>query len=207
MAMLDLDAFARTPLSRDPFDHVIVPGFLAGDGLAAVEADYPAVPGPGSYPTSELSIKPGFQALLSALEGPEFRDAMQAKFAMDLRGRPTMVTVRGHCQLKDGRIHTDSKTKLITVLLYVNASWNEDAGRLRLLRSKDDLDDYAAEVPPDAGTLLAFRRSDHSWHGHKPFAGARRAIQLNWVTDAGVVEREQGRHRFSATVKRALGWH
>ena len=70
-----------------------------------------------------------------------------------------MITVRGRSDGKDGRIHTDSATKIITLLLYLNPSW-EAAGRLRLLRGPDDLDDYAAEVPPLAGTMLAFRRSD-----------------------------------------------
>ena len=57
-----------------------------------------------------------------------------------------MITVRGQSDGKDGRIHTDSATKLITVLLYLNPGWEAAAGRLRLLRGADDLDDYAAEV-------------------------------------------------------------
>ena len=75
------------------------------------------------------------------------------------------------------------------------------AGRLRLLRRPDDLDDYAAEVPPLAGTMVAFRRSATSFHGHHAHVGARRSIQLNWVTNAGVVRRELGRHRWSARLK------
>jgi len=39
-------------------------------------------------------------------------------------------------------------------------------------RSGKDLEDIAAEVPPTDGTLVAFKRSDYSWHGHKPFASA-----------------------------------
>ena len=62
--------------------------------------------------------------------------------------------------------------------------------RLRLLRGADNLDDYVAEVPPYGGTLLAFKRSDKSWHGHKPISGQRRAIQLNWVTNQAVVDHE-----------------
>src|SRR3989304_5300202 len=54
---------------------------------------------------------------------------------------------------------------------------------------------------PDEGTLLAFRRSDNSFHGHKSFVGERRVIQFNWVTDAGVVARERLRHRVSAWFK------
>jgi Rps23 Pro-64 3,4-dihydroxylase Tpa1-like proline 4-hydroxylase len=113
-----------------------------------------------------------------------------------------MYTVRGYVRERDGAIHTDSKTKIITVLLYMNERWQEDAGRLRLLRSPDNLDDYVAEVPPYGGTLLAFRRADNSWHGHKPISGQRRAIQLNWVTSQAVVDAEQNRHGFSTQLKR-----
>ena len=74
----------------------------------------------------------------------------------------------------------------------MNEEWQEDAGRLRILRSASDLEDYAAEVPPNGGTLLVFRRSDRSWHGHKSTSGSRRAIQLNWVTSQAVVDHEQG---------------
>ena len=112
-----------------------------------------------------------------------------------------MVTVRGRCQQKDGRIHTDTETKIITLLIYMNQSWDMDTGRLRLLRNADNLDDMITEVPPEWGTLLAFRRSDNSYHGHKPFVGERRTVQLNWVTDAGVVEHELARHRMSARLK------
>ena len=52
---------------------------------------------------------------------------------------------------------------------------------LRLLRSSTDIEDYAAEVVPEKGNLLGFRRCDRSFHGHKPYAGPRRAIQLSWL--------------------------
>lgn len=199
---LDLAAFAATPLVRDPFPYLIVPGFLGRAALDAIAADFPRIEKPGSFPTSELSFGPGFQALLGELEGPAMRDACAAKFAIDLTDRPTMVTVRGRAQRKDGRIHADSKTKLITVLLYMNETWEAPGGRLRLLRSPDSLDDYVAEVPPVEGTLIAFAVTPHSWHGHEPSEGERRVIQLNWVTEEAVVRHEQARHRFSARLKR-----
>jgi predicted 2-oxoglutarate/Fe(II)-dependent dioxygenase YbiX len=71
-----------------------------------------------------------------------------------------------------------------------------------LLRSPDSLDDVVAEVPPQAGTLLAFRVTDNSWHGHLPVTGPRRVVQLNWVESAAVVRRERARHGLSARVKR-----
>jgi SM-20-related protein len=199
---LDLDAFAATPLVREPFPHLIVPGFLGRAALDAIAEDFPAIAKPGSFPVSELRFGQRFGSLLSELEGPAMRAACAAKFAVDLAGRPTMVTVRGRAQRKDGRIHADSKTKLLTVLIYMNETWEAPGGRLRLLRSPDNLEDYVAEVPPIEGTLLAFAVTPHSWHGHEPSEGERRVIQLNWVTDEAVVRHEQARHRFSARLKR-----
>jgi hypothetical protein len=172
------------------------------DALKKVGADFPAVPGPGSHPPSELEIKGHFAALLHELEGATFRNVVEKKFGIELGQRPTMCTVRGYLQKKDGSIHTDSKTKIITVLLYLNECWDNKGGRLRLLRSGTDLEDYVAEVSPTNGALLIFRRSDHSWHGHEPYEGPRRAIQFNWVTSNDVVKKEQARHRLSTRLKR-----
>jgi SM-20-related protein len=206
MSMLDLDAFDATALATEPFPYLIVPGFLKQTARDAVGRDYPAIAKPGSFPVSEVAGGPAFSQLLEELEGPALRAAFERKFAIDLSGRPTMVTVRGQARAKDGRIHTDSKTKIITVLLYMNSGWEEDGGRLRLLRSADSLEDPIAEVPPDEGTLLAFLVTPNSWHGHRQFVGARRVIQLNWVTDDEVVRHEQSRHRFSARVKKLLSF-
>ena len=35
------------------------------------------------------------------------------------------------------------------------------------LALRPDLNDIIAEVSPIAGTLLAFKRTDNSWHGHE----------------------------------------
>ena len=202
MNYCDLAALERTPLERDPFEYVVVPDFLRSDRFPEVLSDYPEVPGPGSHPPAELSIRGHFEALIEELRGPEFQTTIERKFEIDLTDRPTMYTVRGFVWEKDGEIHTDSVTKIITVLLYMNERWQEDAGRLRLLRSPNDLEDYAAEVPPYGGTLLVFRRSDNSWHGHKPFVGPRRAVQLNWVTTQDVADHEQLRHQFATKLKK-----
>jgi SM-20-related protein len=201
MAIFDLKAFETTPLNHDPFDYMIVPNFVRGEALAALHRDYPRIAKPGSFPVSELEFGPGFQAMLDEFGSPEMRDAFERKFDIDLAGRPLTATVRGRCQQKDGRIHTDSKSKIITVLIYLNSKWENPGGQLRLLRGPDDLENYFAEVPPNEGTLLAFRRSDNSFHGHKPFVGERRVIQFNWVTDAGTAWRERVRHRISAWLK------
>jgi SM-20-related protein len=166
-----------------------------------VVADFPDIRDHGSYPADTLKHGPAFARLLAALTGPMLQEAIEEKFDIDLDRRPTMVTVRGRSDGKDGRIHTDSASKIITLLLYLNPGWDYAEGRLRLLRGPDDLDDFAREVAPAAGTMLAFRRSERSFHGHRPHVGERRVLQLNWVTEPAVVERELRRHRWSARLK------
>jgi hypothetical protein len=201
---LRLDAFRATPLTREPFQHLIVPGFVAPAALAAINADYPKISTSGSFPVDQVSFGPAFQTLLDELEGDDFRTAFEEKFGLDLEGRPTVTTVRGRCDARDGKIHTDSTSKIITVLIYLNESWENSGGRLRLLRSADNLNDILVEVPPVSGTLLAFKRSDNSWHGHEPFAGERRVIQFNWLTSEGNRQIAMLRHHTSAAFKRVL---
>jgi hypothetical protein len=199
---LDLDAFRAALLVREPFDYLILPGFVRPEALTALDADYPEVPGPGSFPVKQVAAGPAFWKLINALRGSEFRAACAEKFDLDLRRRPTTVTVRGRCSPKDGRIHTDSKSKLITILVYPNSSWEADGGRLRLLRSPTDIEAVVAEVPPVAGTLVAFRRSNNSYHGHLPFDGPRRVIQLNWLRSALRARLEMLKHGLSGWAKR-----
>lgn len=203
MGVLDIEKFDATPLKKEPFQHLCVTDFVDRAALDAARANYPDVPGPGSHPPHQLDISPEFQKLVDALRGPEFEAAVERKFGIDLSDRPTMYTVRGFCRAKDGKIHPDSKTKIITVLLYMNDDdWPNEGGRLRLLNSATDLEDYFDEIEPRGGTLLIFKRADNSWHGHHSYEGPRRAIQLNWVLDQSVVEREQGRHNISTRIKR-----
>lgn len=200
--LLDLDRLQATSLKTDPYEYLVVPNFVRPEALGAVIADFPDIRSTGSIPPSELDIHGAFRQLLAEMDGPQFQALIEEKFGVDLRDRPTMFTIRGNCDPRNGKIHTDTESKIITVLLYLNQQWEADGGRLRILRGPDDLDDWVEEVPPHGGTLLVFKRSTNSWHGHEPFEGQRRAIQMNWVTDDAVVRREQSRHRLTAFLKR-----
>ena len=199
---LDYQRFAETPLERAPFDHLIVPGFLRPRACDALDTGFPEIGRGGSFPADTLDLGSAFAAFLEELRGPALTRAVEAKFGIDLSGRPVMVTLRGQSRPKDGRIHTDSVSKLVTALIYMNPRWDSPEGRLRLLRGPGDIEDYAAEVPPDRGTLLAFRCGPTAYHGHKPFVGQRRSVQVNWMTDDAVAKRELGRHGLSAWAKR-----
>src|SRR4051812_6808909 len=202
---IDLAAFEAAPVVREPFAFAMVPHFVKPESMAAINADYPLVSHPGSFPLTSLQFGPAFAAFINAIQGPDFARAVERKLGVDLKGRPTMVTVRGVSAARDGQIHTDSRTKLITVLIYMNNDWEATSGRLRLLRGPGNLDDVIAEVPPDEGTMLIFQNEPNAWHGFHAFEGPRRVIQLNWVTDMGVMRREQFRHRVSAFFKRLRG--
>jgi hypothetical protein len=204
--VIDLRALAATALAPEPYPHLYVPNFIRREALAPLEEEFPAIADAGSLPPDSVATTPAFRRFLDELEGPALRNAIAEKFGIDLTGRPTLMTLRGQLSGKEGGIHTDSRTKLITVLIYFNRSWEQPGGRLRVLRSPADLEDYALEIPPLSGHMLAFRVGERSWHGHHPACGARRAIQLNWVTDTGVARREQFRHRVSASVKRVTRW-
>jgi hypothetical protein len=202
---IDVEAVRGAALTRSPFPYFMVPRFVRPEALAAINADFPTVAHAGSFPLPTLSFGPAFAAFMDAIRGPEFTRAVGEKLGIDLSRRPTMVTVRGQSNARDGQIHTDSVTKLVTVLIYMNGKWESPTGRLRLLRGPDDLGAVIAEVPPDEGTLLVFENKPNAWHGFEAFEGPRRVIQLNWVTNGRVVWWEQTRHKVSAFFKGLRG--
>src|SRR5579863_1537189 len=134
MMVLNLAALHDAPVTAEPFPFMVAEGVLPETELATVAADFPAITGPGVYPLAELTYGPAFAQLVDEIRSSELEALVAAKFDIDLSGRPLMITVRGYCQRRDGRIHTDSRDKLITCLLYLNEPrWTEQGGSLRLL--------------------------------------------------------------------------
>jgi SM-20-related protein len=181
MSMLDFERFDAVPLQSDPCPYLVVRGFVKPDAMAKINADYPAIAEPGNFPLERLVYGPAFAAFVDELTGARMKRHFATKFAMDLDPYPTQMTVRRLALGDDGHIHNDSITKKITILIYLNLAWDQEGGRLRILRSEGDLNDYAVEVEPSGGTLLAFRRNERSFHGFKPCEGERRTIQMYWV--------------------------
>jgi len=203
--MLRYDLLTEVEVVKHPFEHFIIPRFLAADCLDAVQRDFPIINQGGSFPLSALRYGPAFKQLTGELLGDRLRQLLARKFDMDFAGRPATLTVRGCTRMKDGQIHIDSQSKLITVLLYLNRDWKASGGRLRLLRSGHDIDDVIAEVPPDEGALLAFRCRENAWHGHQPFDGPRRSLQLNYVVSDSASRWSNIRHSLSAILKSLRG--
>lgn len=202
--MLNLAKLAAAELHREPFEYLLVDDILNDDCKAGIVADFPQIEQKGSHPLSRLTYGSAFKQLTDELLGPEFASAVAAKFVLELGSYPTMITVRGWSDSGDGQLHTDSKDKLITVLLYLNPEWTLDGGRLRLLRSKN-VNDYVAEVPPTIGSMVIFKRCDHSWHGFPPFEGKRMSLQMNWVKSDSYRRKERFRHEISSFMKSLVG--
>jgi hypothetical protein len=201
--LIDIDQFRAAPLTREPFTFTVVKNAIRPGDAAGVRADFPEIGDSGLLPVEATRPGPRFRELIEDMKSEAVARAFSEKFGVDLVGRPQMITVRGRCALRDGRIHTDSETKVVTVLLYFNEPWEAKGGRLRLLRSPTDLNDIIGEVPPDSGTMIASRRSDCSYHGHEPYEGVRRYLMVNWMTNDFAAQRELFRHRLSARVKQA----
>jgi SM-20-related protein len=205
MIELDYAALRAAPAATDPFPHVVVANFVPPAALRAVVADLPPLGKRGSFPLDALALGPNAQALMDALQGPRLREAIGGRFGLDLGDAPTMVTLRGWTNDRDGFIHCDSTAKRVTVLLYLNPAtdaWAQHEGCLRLLRGPGDLEDYVVEVPPVNGTLLVFPNGPSAWHGHRRFTGQRYSVQLNYMTTDAKARSELRRHRISAFMKR-----
>jgi SM-20-related protein len=203
-AVFDYDAFEATPLRTDPYEHVVVPGFVRRELLGAIARDFPEIADHGSHPVETLSAGPAFEAFWKEVQSDEFRARFARKFGVDLTGHPLMATAREYIDPVDGAIHTDSKTKVITILFYFNPEWPHEGGRLRVLRSATDLEDYADEIAPLDGLMLAFRRSAKSFHGHKPHDGHRRMVQIHWVDPKRIERNEKKRRTLRWRIKKLL---
>jgi hypothetical protein len=130
MGLLDLDALRSAAVTTDPFTFTVVQDFVPSETAAAIRRDFPAIAYPGRLPVEATHYGPRFGELIQELQSGAVAAAFSEKFGLDLVGRPTMITVRGRCQERDGRIHTDSECKLVTALLYFNESWEAVAKRV-----------------------------------------------------------------------------
>ena len=205
-ALINLDALKSAQVNSSPYTYFITSNFLTPEAIPLLRQDFPKIQKPGFLTLQDIDMRGAFRDLISQLESSELAVALSAKLGIDLDPFPRLTTVRRLSQLKDGRIHTDSQSKLATFLVYLNDDWTDDgAGRLRVLRGPDDFDDMAAEIPPTMGHAFGFKRADNSWHGHKPFAGERRVVQVTWLRDAAELERKKKRNSVAQFFKGLFG--
>ena len=203
--MLRLDVLAQRPTTATPFPHLTAEGLLGEEEKAGLARDFPDESKTGFFPVEQLSYGPAFQRLLDELETPEFSRIVGEKLGRDLASRPKMIVVRKWSAAKDGRPHTDGTDKVATALVYLNDDWGSEGGALRFLEGPD-LDGPGTDpIPARYGGFAAFARADDSWHGHKPFEGERRVVQVFWLKDADAAARKTKRHKRTNFLKAIFG--
>ncbi len=202
--MLDFDALRCAEAYETPFRFLIAGGVVSDEQAAAVRRDYPAITKSGFLPLSKLEAHGAFAALIADLQSDALGEALSSKLGLDLAGKPRMITVRRRSKLGDGRIHNDSKSKICTMLIYLNEAWDADGGAVRALNGPRDMADYAVEVAPVAGNVFAFARSETSWHGHPPFAGDRYVVQTTFLTSEAELARKENRGGLQTLMKRLI---
>ena len=164
--------------------------------------DFPDIDSGGSFPSDNLK-EGDIKKLVEELEGDEFKAILENKLGVNLKDAEVITTLRGFSRFKDGKIHTDSESKIVTVLLYLNKNWDNKIGNLRLLKKNNDLDNYIQEISSEYGNLVAFKVTDNCWHGFMPFEGKRLSIQLNYIYPKSL-NMHKIRHKLSASFKKLI---
>ena len=197
-----------TDVRSQPFPFLIAHGQLPDDARNELERDFPRYTSAGFFPYDPADCGPSIKALVANLTAPAFARAIGARLGIeDLGQYPTLVTLCRYLNKRHGTIHTDSKSKVATALVYLNSSWHDTSdGCLRFLSKIDDIDaTVAPELPPLYGEFAVFKRCDNSFHGHLPFEGERRVIQVAWLTSEEEKLRKTKRGKFSRLFKKLFG--
>lgn len=196
-------------LHREPFAFFIAHGVLADRDRGRLADDFPNYPSAGFFPYDADDCGPSVTALVEEITSQGFADRIGEKLGIDHLGQyPTLVTLCRLLNLRHGTIHTDSRSKVATALIYLNESWPDAnvGGSLRFLSKIDDIDAMLMpEIKPLYGNFVVFRRADNSFHGHLPHEGERRVIQVAWLTSEDEKLRKTQRGKFSRVFKKLFG--
>jgi hypothetical protein len=198
--VLDLGPLRAAPLRTDPYPHLVAQRCLNPAMMAALRHDFPRLERPGYHPVGTFTPRGAFARLLGEIDDGALDRAMSETFGLDFTALPRMVTVRYTSAAHEGRPHTDGPRKVATLLLYMHPGWASPEGRIRVLRDKS-FDSTVSEMDPSEGNVFAFLRSDNSWHGHTPYVGERRVVQVTWLRDAEAAARKEQMGRLAWWLK------
>lgn len=191
-----------------PFRFLVAREQLPGAAADELRRDFPKYAGAGFFPYEEKDCGDSINRLIAELTEPAVASAVGARLGIDNLGQyPTLVTLCRALNKRHGTIHTDSKSKVATALLYLEASWPDTSdGCFRFLNRIDAIDDLAApEIKPLYGQFVVFKRAENSFHGHLPFEGERRVIQIAWLTSEQEKLRKTQRGKLSRVFKKLFG--
>lgn len=197
-----------TVVHAQPFAFLVAREQLPDAARTELANDFPRYPSAGFFPHETKDCGPSLNRLIDELTSHEFADAIGARLGIPNLGEyPSLVTICRSLNKRHGTIHTDSKSKIVTALIYLNPSWPPiSEGCFRFLNRIDDVDDMVVpEIRPLYGNLVAFRRADNSFHGHLPHEGERRVVQVAWLTSEDEKLRKTQRGKLSRLFKKLFG--
>ncbi len=197
-----------TLVLRQPFPFMVAHGQLPDEARSELDRDFPRYSSAGFFPYDPRDCGPSVNALIADMTAPAFAGAVGSRLGIDnLHQYPTLVTVCRLLNKRHGTIHTDSRSKVATALIYLNGQWPDTSdGCLRFLHKIDDIDSLVApELIPLYGEFAVFKRCDNSFHGHLPYEGERRVIQVAWLTSEDEKLRKTKRGKFSRAFKKLFG--
>src|SRR5690348_3160947 len=149
-ALLDPARLQRpdTLVRHEPFAFLLAHGQLPEEAREPLDRDFPKYSGAGFFPYDEKECGPAINELVNALTTPAFASAVGAKLGIEnLGGYPTLVTLCRSLNKRHGTIHTDSKSKIATALLYLNRQWPDTSdGCLRFLNRADRSEEHTSEL-------------------------------------------------------------
>jgi len=197
-----------TDVRQQPFPFMIAHGQLPDEARNDLERDFPKYTSAGFFPYDPADCGPSINKLVQQLTTPEFASAIGRYLGIENLGQyPTLITLCRALNKRHGTIHTDSRSKVATALLYLNTQWPDSSdGCLRFLNRVDNIDDLVApELKPLYGEFAVFKRCDNSFHGHLPYEGERRVVQVAWLTSEEEKLRKTKRGKFSRGFKKLFG--
>ncbi|HEX5305942.1 MAG TPA: 2OG-Fe(II) oxygenase, partial [Dyella sp.] len=113
-----------TEVRHEPFPFMIAHGQLPDDARGDLERDFPRYTSAGFFPYDPADCGPSINALVERLTAPEFASAVGKRLGIENLGHyPTLITLCRSLNKRHGTIHTDSRSKIATALLYLNAQW------------------------------------------------------------------------------------
>jgi hypothetical protein len=199
-ALIDLNSIKSAPIDDTFYPFLSVPNCIS-DADKSLAKEFPNLEKGGSYPSDMPGLSDKIKKLISEIESDAMKKVLSEKFQVDLSNTEVITTLRGYSRMKDGKIHSDSKSKVLTFLLYLNEEWNNEKGLLRMLKNNFDLEDFIEEIPASFGSLVVFKVTENCWHGFHPVEGKRLSMQMNYVKKESASSHKI-RHGLSSFIKK-----
>lgn len=189
----------KSKVNNQIFPYLKIDNFLNKNIIRNILINFPKLKINGSIHISNLNLDIHHKKLINELKSDEFKKIISNKFNINLNDSYCFITYRFASSKNDGKIHVDSKDKIMTILLYLNSDSN--ISNLRLLKDNSNINNYFDEIPSSVNSGIIFKVTDNCWHGYVPYIGQRFLIQINFIDGYYNYKKYIIRHSLSYFIK------